>query len=444
MPSVPTAIQRVALLVGVVFALAPAILYWHFVGRVPSVSPEKAKQILSDSQAAVLVDVSTPSGFKAHHLEAAQNWPMDEIAALSSQDAVPERFRGKQLLMMCESGILSAFAVQRLHELGIRDVANVDGGLQTWISSDERPCSLGLCRMALASGQTAGLPFRDSSGLEQWAMVLTGFVIKPVYTVLALAVFVVLWRQKSADLAALRWAMLAFFIGENFCAANYLVFNDRSHLFEYLHSLGMVFCFGLTTFALLEGIDHRLVKFSDAQSKCEALGLCRRCIKYTDVPCGLKRVFLLLILALIVLCGVPLAADFTTVAYNTKVLGTFYNFGHRVVYQIFEIRYLPVAAIVLLSASLGVLMLKKNEPVLWSKLFLAAGAGALGFSYFRLVFVQVYRDNLAWFSFWEEITELIFVAGAGLALWFFRHGLFAAGSADDRSPAAHPTARPQT
>ena len=83
-------------------------------------------------------------------------------------------------------------------------------------------------------------------------------------------------------------------------------------------------------------------------------------------------------------------------------------------------------ALGLFGASLVVLFLKKNEPVLWSKLFLAAGVGALGFSFFRLVFVQVYRDNLAWFSFWEEVTELIFVAGVGLVLWLFRHGLFAA------------------
>ena len=70
-----------------------------------------------------------------------------------------------------------------------------------------------------------------------------------------------------------------------------MIYGDRSFLFEYLHSLGMVLCFGLTTFALLEAVDHRLVKYSDAESKCAALSLCRRCIKYADAPCGLKRTF---------------------------------------------------------------------------------------------------------------------------------------------------------
>lgn len=429
MPPVPAAIRRVALLLGIVFGLLPAVLYWHFVGRVPSVTPEKAKELLDASgTTALLVDVRTPDEFKTHHLEAAENWPYAEIAALASADAVPERLRGRQLLLLCESGILSAVAAQRLRELGVRDVASVAGGLQTWVATAEKPCALGLCRLTLASGRTAGLPFRESPWLEQWAVVLTGFAVKPFYTILSLVLAVVLWRQRSADLAALRWAMLWFFIGENFCAANYLIFNDRSHLFEYLHSLGMVLCFGLTTFALLEAVDHRLVKFSDAESKCAALALCRRCIKYTDAPCGLKRTFLFMILALMVLCGVPFCADFTTAAYNTRILGTFYNFGHAAVYQIFEIRYCPTLALGLLGGSLAVLMLKKDEPVLWSKLFLAAGLGALGFCYFRLVLVQLYRDNLAWFSVWEEVTELLFVAGAALVLWVFRHGLFAPGS----------------
>lgn len=430
MPRVPAAIRRVALLLGAVLGLLPVILYWHFIGRVTNVTPEEAKDLLAASGGAILVDVRTPDEFKTHHLEAAENWPLTEIAAMSSTDAVPERFRGKQLLLLCESGVLSVVAAEKLRELGVRDAASVKGGLQTWIASAEKPCSLGLCRLALASGEAVGLPFRESSWLEQWAVVLTGFAVKPLYTILSLLLFIVLWRQTSSDLAALRWAMLCFFIGENFCAANYLIFNDRSHLSEYLHSLGMVFCFGLTTFALLEAVDHRLVKYSDAESRCAALSLCRRCIKYADTPCGLRRTFLFMIPALMVLCGAPLSADFILPAYNTRILGTFYSLGHPVIHQVFEIRYCPAVALGLLIASLAVLMFKKRDAVQWSKLFLAAGLGALGFSYFRLAFVQIYRDNLVWYSFWEEITELIFVAGAGLVLWFFRHGLFVVPSTD--------------
>ena len=62
--------------------------------------------------------------------------------------------------------------------------------------------------------------------------------------------------------------------------------------------------------------------------------------------------------------------------------------------------------------------------VWWSKIFFAAGSGALGFAFLRLVLLQVYRDNLVWYAAWEELTELLFVLSAGLVLWIFRHGLF--------------------
>ncbi len=422
----PIGIRRVTLLVAAAFSVSPAALYWQFVGRVPSVTPEAAKEELARPGAsAALVDVRTAEEFKARHLEAAENWPYAEIAIAQSREDVPERLRGKRLLLLCESGILSAAAAERLRALGLGDAVNVEGGLQTWIAAAEKPCAQGLCTLRLASGRTAGMPFRESSPAEEWAIVLTGFGVKPFYTVLSLALVILLWRQRSPDLAALRWAMLSFFVGENFCAANYLVFGDRSCLCEYLHSLGMVLCFGLSAFALVEAADRRLVKFSDPEARCAAAGLCRRCAKHADAPCGLRRTFLFLLPALMLLCGVPLLADFITVSYNTEILGTFYNFSHPVLYQIYEIRYCPAAALTLLGVSLAVLALKRRDPVAWSKVFFAAGVGALGFSFFRLVFVQVYRDDLAWFTFWEETTEAIFLLGVGLLLWLFRHGLFA-------------------
>ena len=122
-------------------------------------------------------------------------------------------------------------------------------------------------------------------------------------------------------------------------AANYLFGSDQSLLLEYFHSYGMVLCFGLTTFALLEGIDRRLIKLSDPQARCAALGLCQRCIKQADVPCGLRRVFLFLIPAMMIVALMPLSAALIPVSYNTTILGTFYNYSHPAMCQIFEKRY---------------------------------------------------------------------------------------------------------
>ena len=43
----------------------------------------------------------------------------------------------------------------------------------------------------LAEPGTSAIPFRESPALEQWAVVVTGFGVKPLYTVLALLLVVV-------------------------------------------------------------------------------------------------------------------------------------------------------------------------------------------------------------------------------------------------------------
>lgn len=420
-------LRLTAVLLAILGGLPPAVIYWVAVARVPSVTPEAAREILGQPGTdAVLVDVQPAEEYAKEHVEAARNWPYTEIAALTSAQEVPAELRGKRLLLICQSGILSSLATQQLRAAGVGNVANVQGGMGTWVASGEKPCTLALCRLRANAGQARALPTRESPLVEQWAAVLTGFVVKPLYTLASLVLVVLLWQQKSPDLAALRWAMLCFFVGENFCAANYLVYADRSAAFEYLHSYGMVLCFGLTVFALLEGMDQRLIKLSDPDSRCAALGLCRRCVKqHADAPCGLRRVFLFLIPAVAIVAAAPLCVQLLPVSYNTAILGTFYNYSHPVVHQVFEVRYLPVAALVLLLVSLAVLQAKRPDAVLWSKLFFSAGVGAIGFSFLRLVLFHAFRDNLVWFGAWEEVTELLFLLGVGAVLWVFREAIFA-------------------
>ena len=66
---------------------------------------------------------------------------------------------------------------------------------------------------------------------------------------------------------------------------------------------------------------------------------------------------------------------------------------------------------------------KKDEPVGWSKVLFAAGMGPLGFGFLRFVLFTAYRENLVWFAFWEEITELLYIFGVGVVLWIFRKAL---------------------
>jgi rhodanese-related sulfurtransferase len=417
--------RLVAVLIALAGGVLPIVGYWLLVGRVQNISPDEAKAMLADpAQDALLVDVRPAEDYLHGHIDAAQNWPFDKILSIESEKYIPSQFVGKRLLLICQSGISSAIAARKLQQYQLLDVKNVQGGMQAWVANGEKPCTLSLCRIKLASGEAEELPFRESSILDQWIAVITGFAVKPIYTMISLGIILVLWRRKSPDLAALRWAMICFFVGENFCAINYLLCHNGSLLFEYLHSYGMVLCFGLTAYALLEGLDIRIIKLSDPQLHCVALGLCGKCIKHAEVPCGLKRMFLLLIPAVLLLCPFPLTADFVTTSYNTKIFGTFYNYSHPVSYQIFEIRYLPVVAFVLFFISWVILISNKKNAIEWSKLIFAAGVGALGFCFFRLILVQIFHDHLSWFEAWEEITEFLFIISLSVILWLFRQGLF--------------------
>lgn len=409
------------ILVGLVL---PPLIYWLAVGRLPTVTAEEAKALLaSPGTPARLVDVRPATVYAEKHLEGVDNWPYDQIVAAMSVDQVPAALRGRPLLLLCDSGILSALATRHLRALGIAEATNVDGGMQAWVGTADKPCGLSLCRLS-AKGATVDLPYRESPRYEQWAAVISGFAIKPTYMLLSLVLAGVLWRSTAPDLAALRWAVMCFFIGEAWCAANYLTSENESKLFEFLHSYGMVLCFAFTTFAACEVMDLRFFKYSDAKDRCAAIGLCAGCIKYAAVPCGLKRCFLLLMPMLVIVAGMPFTADLQSVSYNTRILGTFYNYAHAVAHQVYEVRFCPAMGIVLLAIAVPVLAFAKHEPVLKAKVLFAAGVGSLGFGFFRWLLFAPHRENLVWFEFWEEVTELLFIVGMGALLWIFRHGLF--------------------
>jgi hypothetical protein len=185
----------------------------------------------------------------------------------------------------------------------------------------------------------------------------------------------------------------------------------------------MVVCFSFITYALLEGLDRRLIKYSSAQDRCAALSLCRACIKYADVPCGLRRAFEVLIAATLVLALMPFCAPIQSVAYDTNIVGGIQHFVQSAPRQLFELRYCPALATVPLAASWLVLLFKREEPVALAKVLFAAGIGPLGFGMVRLFLFAAYRDDLAWFMAWEEFTELLFVLAVGLILFIFRHSL---------------------
>ena len=409
--------------------MLPICIYWFSSGQY-AIRPDQAKVLLNTPNTnALLVDIRSPEDFKADHIDGAASWPFADIMRLSSKDQLPQAFKDKQLLLICRAGVSSIDALKHLQSIGITDAKSVRGGLQEWIAHTACNADCIFERFQAPVGQYSGFPTYRMPYYEQLAQVISGFGVKPFYSFLAMGIAILLWKRKEHDLAALKWSMIFFFIGENFCAANYLLFADKSYLSEYLHGFGMLLAFSFVTYALFEGIDGRILHLSDPDKKCAAIGLCRKCIKYENVPCGLRRTFYLAIPAMAVIAMMPLFADWHSGSYNAMIFGKSYNYSHFIVYQQFERLFCPLTAIVLLCISFFVLVFKKHDPVSTAKLFFAAGTGPLGFGIMRTMLNGFYSDNLVWSNVWEEGTELLFVMGICFVLLIFKHGLFV--SADD-------------
>jgi hypothetical protein len=277
--------------------------------------------------------------------------------------------------------------------------------------------------LPMTSGQ-GDMPVRSPAPFEQWLVVITAFGVKPMYMLLTLIWILWLWRRRASDLAALRWGLIWFLAGETACAINYLFFAGLSDLIDYLHSFGMAVSFSFVAYAVLEGMDARFIKYSAPKDRCAALGLCRSCIKYADVPCGLRRLFTALIPALIVTALMLPCASVKATACRVCILGSVQDYSSAGWLQLFENRYCPWLAIALLAVSWLVLLFKRVDPVPTAKVFFAAALGPLGFGFMRLFLRGVYAEDLVWSNIWEELTELIFALAVGVVLWVFRESLF--------------------
>ncbi|MGD8666554.1 MAG: hypothetical protein PVI38_10690 [Desulfobacterales bacterium] len=267
--------------------------------------------------------------------------------------------------------------------------------------------------------------FQNLSFFEQSAAVATAFLIKPIYTILALCIFIFLWKRVEPELKALKWSMIFFFIGENFCAANFLFTENHDlYLFEYFHSLGMLLSFGFAGYALIEGIDRYAIHFAEPDKKCAFTIFCRRCIKYEPVACGLQSFLIFAGIAAALVALMPLSSELHPVSYNTSIWGTSYNYNHPIIYQLFEFRYFPLLASVLFLAAALILRFGQRNRLHLSKMIFAAALGCFGFSLLRFIVFHGYRTNLVWMDFWEEVTEFIFILGVISVLWYFRRPLF--------------------
>jgi rhodanese-related sulfurtransferase len=396
----------------------PVVWYCLVILASPGIGAAAAHSLAEEGNA-VLVNIGIAPELAAH-FGSVTKWPLSAILEAKSTNDIPSALRGEKLLLLCTGGIRSAAAAKHLKGIGV-DALSVRGGAQQYV------CAAPGCSQAVllrgSPEEDAAIPaFRASPLHEQFAVVGAFFGIKAIYSVLSLWMAWMLWKRKEADLSAIRWAMIFFFSGEACCFVNVMVFFEDSVLLEHAHSIGMVLSMGFFTYGLLEGLDARVIHFS-GEGRCAMLGLCRGCVKLGETACALRKLFLFMIPATALVAAMPLCSEFRNIAYNTRVLGVLHSYRHPVIHQLYEIRYLPVLAIVLLAICFLVLWLLERRSVAYSKILFAAAMGAMGFSLLRLFIVAPYIENQVWFAFWEETTELVYIGAVGAALLVFKRGL---------------------
>ena len=169
-----------------------------------------------------------------------------------------------------------------------------------------------------------------------------------------------------------------------------------------MHSYSMAVAFGLAAYALLEGLDDRLIHFSQADKQCALLPVCGPCTKYQAVRCGVRRSAQLSCILLILLGIIPLLSPFSYTAYNTQIGAFNHYFVRPIVHQAFEARYSPAVAILLSGLSLLVMQLTPRITLhALARVLFCAGAGFFGFALFRVTIGMVYAERLIWATFWE-------------------------------------------
>ena len=416
-------LTSLAIEIAVLLGVIPLVIYWIILGNVPTVHPAAALEALThEPDGTALVDVRSQEAYQEKHVNGSYSLPLAQILEIRAVGALPPALQGKTLFVVCNGGVLSARAARYLTGLGI-SAFSVRGGIQDWGRAWPQFKDIPYSRYELAGG-VPQIPYRSMENSEQAAAAMAILWIKPTYMLLSAALSFILLSRKATDLRILGGALLVFLVGEVFCALNYLFFQDNSYFSEYMHSYSMAIAFGLFAYALLEGLDERLLHFSQADKQCALLPVCGPCVKYKPVRCGIRRIAQLVGIALLILAFIPLLSPFSDVAYNTNIFMVVHYYTRPFVHQWFEGIYSPITAIILVSLALLVMQLTPRitlHPL--ARALFCLGAGFLGFGFFRVGLGMLYAENLVWATFWEELTELMFVGAVIYILWVFRHTL---------------------
>jgi rhodanese-related sulfurtransferase len=92
------------------------------------VSTLQATQLINQGKTLVL-DVRDSAAFAAAHLIDSKNIPLKD---LPQRMAELDKFKAKNVLVVCQTGNLSAKAVEQLGQAGFAQAYNLEGGIAAW------------------------------------------------------------------------------------------------------------------------------------------------------------------------------------------------------------------------------------------------------------------------------------------------------------------------
>ena len=395
--------------------LVPPVIFAMLYLQAPSISPEKARKIIDEGRGnSVLIDVRSAQEFEKFHLEGALNIPLAEIQADGNPAWRSPLKNREHIFLICSMGYLSARATERLHRFGFSNARNIEGGMDAWQAGGKMDSERSPIRVHTPDGFIPGVPRLDFSLFEQALISFAAFGIKPLYGLISLGLILILFKNRKTDAVALKWSMIAFFMGENACAVNFLFFDEQSLLMEYLHMYGMMVSFGFASYAFMVMLDTRVIGFTGKDEKCVLIANCRNCYKYQPVSCNLRVMFLYLVPATAIIAGIPLSGDLGSYFYVGDVFGSDVLFGHFLYQQVIEYRFCSLLSLVFLVIAGFYLYKFREQGMPVAKVYFAAALGPLSFGLMRFVMFTAYQGNPLWAEVWEELTEFIFV---GFVLW---------------------------
>jgi rhodanese-related sulfurtransferase len=92
-----------------------------------NIDPQAAVQLINSD--AVVVDLRSPDAFAKGHIVNARNIPFEEI---SDNDEKIAKLKSGPILAVCEAGMTSARAVDKLRKSGMENVYGLKGGIAAW------------------------------------------------------------------------------------------------------------------------------------------------------------------------------------------------------------------------------------------------------------------------------------------------------------------------